>query len=53
MPELKAIDDERGRVLIVGADGERGVLGRAQPAAVLVPAEGDGQVALEDLKFPG
>ena len=51
MPELQAIDDERGGVLIVGADGERGVLCRAQVAAVLVPAEGDGQVSLENLKF--
>ena len=59
VPELQAVDDERGGVLVVGADGERGVvvLGPAraqmQAAAVLVPPEGDGQVALENLKFPG
>ena len=51
MAELQAVDDERGGVLVVGADGERGVLCRAQAATVLVPPEGDGQVSLENLKF--
>ena len=50
--ELEAVDDERGGVLVVGPDGERGVvLWRAQARAVLVPPEGDRQVALQNLKF--
>ena len=61
VPELQAVDDERGGVLVVRADGERGVVvigpgsarAQLQAAAVLVPPEGDGQVALENLKFPG
>ena len=52
MAELEAVDDERGGVLVVGPDAERGVvLWRAQGRAVLVPPEGDRQVALQNLKF--